>query len=275
MSVRPGLLASTSRAALVLARPAPRALSTTPFRGAKEGTVQNIDKEIKNRERVMASLPRGIDITAHFESIILEPIVDPPTWIRLPWILKPVQYYHYTKERVQRDMGTAQMVNALVKEGLVPWVKTSWFSGAGKAMEGIMPEFVERYEAFNRAQASADAKALPTLAAGPALKKAREVASKMQRANASWAIETQHNPPKLQSVRYVPLMGADGPKLAQVCVTFDTTQALTTGPKGKQETKSQRVRENVVFERSNAPNSPWRIKSVLETTWPKLLEGKA
>jgi hypothetical protein len=161
-------------------------------------------------------------------------------------------------------------VNALVKDGLVPWVKTGWFSGSSKAMEGIMPEFVQRYEAFNRAQATADAKALPTLAAGPALKKARAVATKMQRANAEWAVASEDAAPKLQWVRYVPLMGADGPKLAQACVTFDTTQALTTGPKGKRETKSQRVREHVVFERSNAPNSPWRVKSTLETTWPEL-----
>lgn len=71
MSLRPGLLASTSRAALVLARPAPRAFSTTPRRADKEGTVQNIDKELKNRERMLASMPRGIDITSHFESVIL------------------------------------------------------------------------------------------------------------------------------------------------------------------------------------------------------------
>lgn len=160
-------------------------------------------------------------------------------------------------------------MNALVKDGLVPWVKTGWFSGSAKAMGGIMPELSHRYEAFNRAQASADAKALPSLASGPALKKARDVAAKMQRLNAQWARETEHAPPKLQWVRYVPLMGVDGPKLAQACVTFDTTQALTTGPKGKRETKPQRVREHVVFERSNAPNSPWRVKNTLETMWPE------
>jgi hypothetical protein len=85
---------------MVLARPAPRAFSTTPLRADKEGTVQNIDKEMRNRERMLASMPRGIDITSHFESIILGTLrigaapfrsmrgsVPPQLWVReFRWI---------------------------------------------------------------------------------------------------------------------------------------------------------------------------------------------
>lgn len=77
MSLRPGLLASTSRSALAALRPtaaaAPRAaiaraqyarLQSTSSKSRpeeQEGTVQHMDKLLKEREKAMKSLPRGIE----------------------------------------------------------------------------------------------------------------------------------------------------------------------------------------------------------------------
>lgn len=90
----------------------------------------------------------------------------------------------------------------------------------------------------------------------------------MARLGAKWELVKVNAPPFLQWVRYVPIMDPNGPKLAQIAVTFDTTQAVSKTVNRKTTVKEQRVIEHVVFERSNAANAPWRIKSTAETTWP-------
>lgn len=83
MSLRPGLLASTSRlaAGALYPRTAPavvqfvRAQSTGLKAKSrledKEGTVQHMDKQMKERQRILASMPKGIDISTQFEQVIL------------------------------------------------------------------------------------------------------------------------------------------------------------------------------------------------------------
>jgi hypothetical protein len=41
-------------------------------------------------------------------SLTSEPIVDPPTYVKARWLLKPFGFYQYAKARFQRDIGTAQ-----------------------------------------------------------------------------------------------------------------------------------------------------------------------
>lgn len=139
-----------------------------------------------------------------------------------------------------------------------------------KALKGQIEDWNDMYKKLNDAQGKGKIQVLPSLACGPALKRAHSVARGMARNNGVWELVKENKPPIVQWVRYVPLMHADGPKLAQVAVTFDTTQAITTGSGAKRSRQEKRVVENVIFERFSEAGSPWRIKNYVETHKPTL-----
>lgn len=161
-----------------------------------------------------------------------------------------------------------------MNDGIVQWGKVGRLTGAGKALQPTLDTFADMYEDYNRAQATGDLPILPSLATGPALARARKAARATQRLNAKWALVKVNTPATLQTVRYVPMYSADGPKLAQITVKFDTTQKLTTtSAKGRSE-REMRVVENVVFERTSEANSAWRIKSFVDVAWPECEKAK-
>lgn len=120
MSVRPGLMAVSRVGVSSSALRAQWVRCASDSSRSKTATVQDTDKQIKDRQRMMRRLPPGFDTSAAYAPVVFgeltmrvfltdvaEPVVDPPFSVTQLLTLKYKREYLW--QRFKRELQSMQM----------------------------------------------------------------------------------------------------------------------------------------------------------------------
>ncbi|WOO78502.1 uncharacterized protein LOC62_02G002049 [Vanrija pseudolonga] len=293
MSLRPGLLASTSRlvnpltapragaAAAHFARAASSQATNKPATHkskakAKGASVQDADKQLKELERAKRRMPPGVELDSAIRGVIMEPYLDVkynPQWL----FKKGARGFLWN--RVQRHFTSAKTANDATENGVFPpegpltWGKriAGWFRFRLNSFAlPIVPILEKAYYDYYRAQASGDVIAVRQLSTGAGEDRAVKVAQTIR--NGKWTLVKVLSPPRVRWIRRSPVDLHGKLTITQVAVEFDTEQSLTSGRPPK--VKTARVHETVVFERKEVPGETWRFKDTQEEQLPEYISGE-
>ncbi|KAL1407452.1 hypothetical protein Q8F55_006885 [Vanrija albida] len=288
MSLRPGLLASSSRLANPLgaraALPAARLVraasnQAAPASKAKGGSsVQKADQQLKDLERARRRMPPGMELDFAIRGVLMEQFLDKR--FNPVWLFKKGQV-GYLWNRMQRHITSARFAAEATEKGIFPpepevsLLKrlAGWFKfSLTKYAATVVPELEQTYYDYYRAQASGDAKGVRAVSTGPAEDRALKVAQSIR--GAKWSLVKVVKAPRVRWVRRSPVDMQGKLVLTQVAVQFDTEQALTTADRPPKR-KEMRIQETVVFELKEVSGEKWRLKDTQEEQVPEYVSGVA